>query len=335
MFAFRFFSLPCSKVALSNFKSSWLSKTVFIVALLCIFSGFIFQATDAIDDDQDADEEEQSDDEADEQDEGDEEDSDESDDESDDEPELAENELDVSHDKIYIIDGEEVTGAQLKSERMAHAEFTRKTQEIAAERKEGSAAIAAEQSQLANALQFTLGNQRQLLDSAINNTDWQRLKVEDPAKYQEGQKHLQQLNASVQQTEQNFKQFVGRVESQKKKELDDAVSETLAALPTAIEGWSDEVASDLTDYAIKCGIPENQVAQITNLPALVMMHKAMQFDALQKPSTATKKVKTVTRSTTKKASKSKASAKAQKAKASKSRFAKTGSIDDAVDLLLS
>ena len=35
---------------LSNFKNSWLSKTVFIVALLCIFSGFIFQAIDAIDD---------------------------------------------------------------------------------------------------------------------------------------------------------------------------------------------------------------------------------------------------------------------------------------------
>lgn len=68
-----------------------------------------------------------------------------------------------------------------------------------------------------------------------------------------------------------------RRQAQLKQEAAEAVK-VLSDPNTGIKGWSDELYGDILDYAIGAGLPEEDVAQITNPSVIKLINKARLYD---------------------------------------------------------
>lgn len=252
------------------------------------------------------------------------------------EEESSSDELDLSHDAVYVIDGEEVTGAQLKSERMAHADYTRGKQELAKQVKDNQHQFMEQNENLAAAIQLAVNRKQNEFNHLYSSTNWNELQVSDPAKYQETIQQVQQLKSEIEKDTQEFDVFVNSLKQQHEQFLQNEAEETIKALSDgAIDGWSNELYSSIREYAVSLGYEGDKFNQITDLPTIQMLHKAMKYDELQeKPVKTKKRSKPVKSSTTKKTAAGANKVAVKRKEAAKRKFSKTRSDEDAVALIL-
>lgn len=192
--------------------------------------------------------------------------------------------------------------AALKGELMMQADYTRKTQEVAAQRKELEGHAAAfEQHKQALAQQAEL-QQANIQDVArlvnmndqlaqYEQVDWATLEAEDPFRAQAAYREMQQLerarnnlvgelNQKHQEAQQDHHRRTQEAQQSFHAEVTKRAEETMAVLRTRVPGWNDKVATEVSTYAMNVGgySRDELVNAVGDPRAFVLLHKAMSYD---------------------------------------------------------
>jgi len=236
------------------------------------------------------------------------------------------------------IDGEEfeVTLDELRNGYQRQADYTRKSQSLAEQRKAYEAnlqAVQAERNQYAQVLENMSANQNAELQR-YENINWQELKDSDPMEYME--KRLEYQEAKDKIAELNNERY--RVQQQNEAEMASVLQEKIQneaeLLVQKLPEYADPnstLKNDLRNYALGLGFSEQDVDGITDHRVVMVLHKAMLQDQVAKGVKKAKPVPKVVKSGT-------PQTKTQKAKktvqAKRERLAKTGNARDAADVFL-
>jgi len=241
----------------------------------------------------------------------------------------------------------EVTEDELIRGYSRQSDYTKKTQEIAEERRAIEAAQAQYNSELA-----TLQQERQQYVDALsqviqssmagleqyNDIDWPTLKEEDPIEYITKRDEYREMQENVRANQHR----AAAVQQQQETEMRDVKKRVLqeehGKLVSAVPEWGDpttqkKLATDIRTYAIDQGYTPEEIGGLVDHRSLIVLMKAQKYDALQKADVKSKKVKNkpqVVRAGTgtKKTQEGKSKRRAQM-----KRLRGTGHLDDASALL--
>ena len=178
--------------------------------------------------------------------------------------------------------------AKLKSAFMAHADYTRKTQEVAEQRRQ----IEANQTAFQQQVQF----QKQHLTEvagivAIDNQlaeydklDWPSLIQQNPQQAMLLDQQRRELQGKKAQIAQTLTQKQQQSLEQQRTASARRIQETQSELAREIKGWSPEYANKLGDYGKSLGFSQDLLNSVANLPfaapLVKALHKANQYDQL-------------------------------------------------------
>lgn len=177
---------------------------------------------------------------------------------------------------------------KLKAERLMHADYTRKTQEVAETRK----AVEAEREQLKQTAEQqqkylhevaeVVAIDRQLAE--YQKLDWQALSDQDPVGAQKLHFQYQALQQQRQTAVQAVTQKQQQALAEQQQNLAKQVHEADAYFKREIPGWSDERSTRLQQFAVEQGLPADKLAMaVIQNPALAkVLHKAELFDQMEK-----------------------------------------------------
>lgn len=238
------------------------------------------------------------------------------------------------------VDGEEfeVTLDELRNGYQRQADYTRKSQSLAEQRKAYEAnlqAVQQERGQYSEVLAHMADYQNMEL-AKFRDVDWKTLKEDDPTEYMEKRIEYQEAKDKIVE----IKQEQARVQQQNNQEiayaLQQRLSEEAQSLAKALPEYADPsstLKNDLRQYALSSGFSEQDVDGITDHKVVLMLHKAYLHDQNKSgvSSKNTKQVKKVLKSGT-------PATKGQKARrdsqAKRERLAKTGNTRDAAAVFM-
>lgn len=251
-------------------------------------------------------------------------------------------------DKLYglkvktKIDGEEgeATLKDLLASYQIQGHLTKKSMALSDERKAWEEARTKEQQQ------FTEKSQKleaahmmasQLLNNEFANVNWQQLQRDDPIEFNSKYIQWQQHHARLQNLAEQIAQTREQQQQAQKETFEKLKAEEKERILTSFPEWTDESVKakewgEIVSHAKEYGFTEDQVNEVFDHRVIRMLRDAKEYAKLKKSEPQTKKKlklapKMVKPGTAKKADKS-------KSEQLRSRLAKTGSIDDATELLL-
>ena len=241
------------------------------------------------------------------------------------------------------VDGEEyeVGIDELKSGYQRQADYTRKSQALAEQRK-GTENIQSERMQLeqerqmyANGLQMLQEQQSAKLND-FENTDWTTLKEEDPYAYmlkKDEYRDAQEKAANVVQQQQLIQQEQAQGVQKARANF---VQQEYNRLVDALPEWNDKestIKKDVQEYAVSVGFRPEEINQLADHRSVLVIKKAMEFDKLTKKIAPKKKaVKKVPKVQKPGRGTSKEETAAEELKVKRARLRKTGKQDDAASL---
>jgi hypothetical protein len=233
-----------------------------------------------------------------------------------------------------VIDGEKLSIEEIKASRLRHADYTRKTQELADNRKqleETAAALRQERelyAQLLPALQAQLQEQE---------PDWDKLFEQDPTnapkEYVKYQQRKEAARLAAAEAERVRQQQQTETEQQYRARLNDEYGKLLKAVPE----WTnpDKYKADiqkLTDVAKQFGFTDQELNGFTDHRQILVLRAAAQSMDQQKRVQAVKAA-TPQVAVVKPGAKA-APKKVDEITVGKQRLAKTGRVEDLADILL-
>lgn len=251
------------------------------------------------------------------------------------------------------VDGEEIEVSldELKKGYSRQSDYTKKTQEIAEYRKQAEAMMQQAQQEVYQTQQFrqqyidaasaVVQQQYGKLNELVNNTDWERLKIEDREEYLTKKSEVADLQASMQQEEQRLHQANEQAMAEQRELQKRVAYEERQKLEAILPEWKNEefrqkAGKELTEFAISQGFTQEELNQLTDHRSLLVLMQAKAFQEMQKAQTSTKSKKTKKKPKMAKSGtglKSKPErTKAERAEKMK-RLAKTGHSRDAASLL--
>jgi hypothetical protein len=233
-------------------------------------------------------------------------------------------------EQLVEIDGEQLTLEEVKLGYLRQADYTRKTQAVAEQRK-----VVDEERQYyasgLNSILTAVGADIQRFEAV----DWERAAAENPDQYRQAkaayEQSLQLFNGIRGQTED----FVKRTKEAQEAALKAQAKESVAILKTAIPGWNNELYAQIGEYAQKeLGFKPDEFNNIADHRAIKSIWKAMQYDRGRKVATEkTVKVAPTRTLSDKKASEAKIVHNRKQNQKARERLRETGKVDDAVALL--
>lgn len=191
-------------------------------------------------------------------------------------------EIDVDGKKFLL---PKSAAEKLKAERLMHADYTRKTQELALERNN----IAQERERVAQEIE---NNRSDLQDYArltatedklkeFEQVNWNDLSNQDPVLAQQLWFQFTQLKEARNVTIQNLNTKAQQRQFEAQQANAKQLQEGNAVLSREIPNWSPELASKLLDYAVSEGWSKKEIESIT--PAQVKsLHRSYVGDQLLK-----------------------------------------------------
>jgi hypothetical protein len=303
-------------------------------------------------DNEEQDEAQQEDEPSDDQDEGEqpegqEDEGEESEESEDDEPEDESEESEEAEDEeqaeaVYTIklDGKEieVPASELVKGYQRTADYTRKTQELAGFRRQVEA-VAQESVALREQYAQKLAQVDQILQQQIpQEPNWEQLRAEDPIEFA-AQWADYQRRAQVQQQMMAERQVLQQRRAQEEMmQKHQILEQGRQVLTQAIPEWSNpEVAkaerAALKDYGKRFGYSEEELGQVEDPRAVVLLRKAMLFDRMQqRRGQITPAKKTSSPVLKPSAAVPQSAKKTSQTTRAKQRLAKTGSVRDAAEL---
>jgi hypothetical protein len=241
------------------------------------------------------------------------------------------------------VDGEEfeVGIDELKSGYQRQADYTRKSQALAEQRK-GTEAIQSERMQLeqerqmyANGLQMLQEQQSAKLND-FENTDWTTLKEEDPYAYMLKKDEYRDAQERVNNAAQQQALIQQEQQAANNQARGQFIQQEYARLVAALPEWNDKdstVKKDVREYAATVGFRPEEIDQLADHRSVLVIKKAMEYDKLTKKVSPKKKaVKKVPKVQKSGRGDSKEDAATEATKKKRARLRKSGKQDDAASL---
>ena len=200
---------------------------------------------------------------------------------------------------------QQVTLDELMSGYSRQSDYTRKTQDVAKERKQMGELQAqhaseirqarAERQQYLESLNQIIGNTASNLDK-FANVDWESLKDSDPIGYVTRREEFREAQEKVQSMQRE--QYVAQ-----QKNIEDerhmrsrALQEENGKLVEALPEWAEpekqkKLVSDIRGYASSQGFTEEELNSLVDHRSLLVLMKAQKYDAMQNSDVKSKKLK--------------------------------------------
>ena len=218
------------------------------------------------------------------------------------EPEAQEPEADEQTVTVKI-DGKEVEVklSELKQGYQRQADYTRKTTEVAEQRRAAEAESSKAREER-NAYQGKLQTMQVQLEAALQQqqqTDWTALLESDPVEYLKQQHLSQQRQATLQQVYTEQQKVAGQVQAEQAQARQSYLAQQQDELLAKLPDWKDAAKAKaektaLRDYLLESGYDSKTVETITDAKAVVLARKAMLYDQIvSKANAAAKKVSTL------------------------------------------
>ena len=212
-------------------------------------------------------------------------------------------------EELYAVtvNGEEkaVTLDELLSGYSRQSDYTRKTQEIASERKgmeelqqqynSHVAQIQQERQQYVEALTNMISSQGSELEQ-YSNVDWDALRESDPIEYVTAKEQYREAQERVQGMQYQQQQASQAQQAETRKAHHQMVQVERSKLVEALPEWGDpdkqkELSANLQSYAKDQGFSEQELNSLVDHRSVLVLLKAQKYDQLQKSDVKSKKLK--------------------------------------------
>lgn len=225
--------------------------------------------------------------------------------------------------------------AEIKDALMRHSDYSKKTAEVAEARKAAeSAQKQAEEFHQNSAAYAKSLAQLQIVDAQLaqlDQTDWQRLRAEDPTDYNTRAIDRQNLLMQRQQIQTEAQGIDQRFQAERNQLMQKLIEEGQAELPRRIPGWNTQVREAVKSYGVTQGFTPDELATVVDARAVAVLNKARLYDELQaKKPEVQKRVQAVPRVLAPGAARNKQADAMSEAAA---RLKRTGNREDAVRLM--
>lgn len=246
---------------------------------------------------------------------------------------------------FHTEDGTPVTVDEAKRGYLRQADYTRKTQELAKARQDLQQAFQGRQQErqvLAENLNLALSVVEPRL-AELAKTNWDQLASKDPYEYAEKRALFDQAQARYNGLVQQSQQLIQRTEAERAQARQQQLAQEARKLLMAMPDYGDpkqgpQLRAAIAQYARDTvGLTEREAKGITDHRLIVALDKARRFDELQKGSlsVAQKKVQKAPKKPLRPGKpKSQAQRQAKQQEERMARLRRTGSVDDAVALLM-
>lgn len=227
----------------------------------------------------------------------------------------------------YVVDGEtkQASVAELKRLAGQEAALTRKSQEVAAQRKQW------ESQALTNlaVLQKMQAKAMERFQPYANIDLFAASREMDPADFEQLRMDVAKAQADVQFFEQEIGSFSEQVQQAQTEALKAQAAEAMPVIKERIPEWNQELYRDIRSFAVDTGMDPEVVNNLVDPAAIEIIHKARLYDQLKSKSKA--KVKKVVKRMPKKVVKSTNSSPSTDDAVNKTRkkLAQSGSLEDA------
>lgn len=258
--------------------------------------------------------------------------------ESDEEAEPDEDE-DQPEEIVVELDGKQVTVDELKKGYLRQSDYTRKTQQVAEERKSLEAELSVIREERSQYEQLLPALQQQLYTMANQEPDWETLYQQDPIgaiqeerKWRVQMQHRQEQLSAIQAEQARLTQLH---QNEQIKQFEHHLTQERELLLERMPSWKDEkVASaeraKVKQYAQKLGFSANELDAVTDHRAVLGLYKAMKYDEMLAKRNQAKPKQTVPVSKPGSAKVGKVTSEANR---DRQRLAKTGRVQDAARLI--
>ena len=232
-----------------------------------------------------------------------------------------------------LVDGEtqQASIKDLKRLYGQEASLTRKSQEVAAQRKAAEDNIGKTDAILQRMVQKAEERYKPYseVDMILASKNL------DDADFTQLRKEAQDAHDDLKFIKEEADQFYKGLQQQQQQQLQDAAKEAVRVLEQDIPDWNNQLYDDIRSYAIGIGLPEEQVNNYVDPTVIKVLNKARLYDQAKQVTTTKKKrvAKKVLKS--KKAPANAAQMKAKRMASAKARLQERGNdIDDIADVLL-
>lgn len=237
------------------------------------------------------------------------------------------------------VDGEEITIEELRSGHLRQKDYTRKTQELAENRKAMEAQYQEIERERAEYAQLLPAMAERIQQAAEQEPDWDTLYDTDPvmaAKAERQWRKEQEARTAQLQAVQAEQQRMQQIAAQKQQQMQQSYLEQQRhILPDIIPEWRDKKvaateATQIRDFLLGEGFSEQDVSGMSNATLVKLARKAMLYDRgetrANEVKAKPKKPRTKTLKSGSRASQPKRTSAAQEAQ---NRARKTGRVNDA------
>lgn len=185
------------------------------------------------------------------------------------------------------VDGEEITIEELRSGHLRQKDYTRKTQELAENRKAMEAQYQEIERERAEYAQLLPAMAERIQQAAEQEPDWDTLYDTDPvmaAKAERQWRKEQEARVAQLQAVQAEQQRMQQIEAQKQQQMQQSYLEQQRhILPDIIPEWRDKKvaateATQIRDFLLGEGFSEQDVSGMSNATLVKLARKAMLYD---------------------------------------------------------
>jgi hypothetical protein len=240
------------------------------------------------------------------------------------------------------VDGKdvEVTLDELQAGYSRQADYTRKSQVLAEQRKKADEELAATQQErqryISQLEQFTAQADSKL--DEFKSVDWTKLKEEDPTEYmlkRDQYRELQENKRTVQEEQQNL---LYKQQQEQQAKWNEELVRQQEIMAQRLPEWNDpakgaKLKQDIKSFALKTGFSEQEVDSLIDARSVDVLHKAMLYDNLLTAKISNKKAKVVPKVTRPGSPPTKGEISSDKVKAQRARLKKTGRVKDATSVI--
>ena len=247
------------------------------------------------------------------------------------------------------VDGEEIEVSldELVSGYSRQSDYTRKTQELATERKELEEAMQVMQQELEqnNTIreqyiqatgQFIAASNGNL--EQFSRIDWKALKEDDPIEYVTKRDEYREAQARIQHAQKLQHQAAEEAHQERAQLLQQHVAQEHKLMAEKVPEWADTekrsaLAGKIRSYAEGVGYAQEEIEGLSDHRSLQVLIKAMKYDALQGGDIKKKKIRNKPKLVKSGTSRTKDAADKKKKAAQVNRLKQTGSYKDAASLI--
>ena len=206
------------------------------------------------------------------------------DDEEDDEP------LAASDDQIVDIavngEAKQVSVKDLKRLYGQEASLTKKSQDLATQRKQSEEQLAQTQMSYQKLLERAEARYKPYADIDMLVASREM----DAETFSQLRQDAKQAEDDLKFLQEESGQLVSQAQQQHQQATREAAADCVKVLQEQLPDWGNELYSDIRDYAVKSGLPKDQVDQYTDPQVIMLINKARLYDQ-SKESANSKKAK--------------------------------------------